>query len=90
MALLLPVLSCKVMERPVTSWTPRSVMPCHARVLHLHEVSNQSCDIHLPIGAQEISLRVPRIRLLCHKSHQKRKDIRVKLFDEEDERDISD
>ncbi|KAF3851034.1 hypothetical protein F7725_012806 [Dissostichus mawsoni] len=26
MALLLPVLSCKVMERPETSWTPNSVM----------------------------------------------------------------
>lgn len=26
MALLLPGLSCKVMERPVTSWTPNSVM----------------------------------------------------------------
>lgn len=26
MALLLPGLSCKVMERPVTSWTPNSVI----------------------------------------------------------------
>lgn len=26
MALLLPGLSCKVMERPATSWTPNSVM----------------------------------------------------------------
>lgn len=26
MALLLPELSCKVMERPETSWTPNSVM----------------------------------------------------------------
>lgn len=26
MALLLPGLSCKVMERPVTSWTPNSMM----------------------------------------------------------------
>lgn len=26
MALLLPALSCRVMERPVTSWIPNSVM----------------------------------------------------------------
>ncbi len=43
---------------------------CDLRVLHLQEVPNQLCDVHLPIGAQHEASLTSRIRWLGYKMGQ--------------------